>query len=219
MAALGLLALVSLPATGCSSVPNRLSEKYRGKTVYARYNVPITREVILDTWVGDVSGEFLPVGAGVDVVELTSDHLAVEFDGRTLFLLFRGSESGDSLGEPIERTFSPDPSATALQSIAPARRSLIRLRKVVEGMSPEEVRASWGRPPVSFHAAESIIRDSEGDRPDPIWLYPAGGAFHYEVAFVNGRVSAVGLVEGEGPLLPSPYPDRDPSTKRPYLPW
>ena len=205
-----------------------LWDEYRDKTVYARYNIPITRGVILDTWVGDVSGEFLPAGDGVDVVELTSDHLAVEKDGRTLFLLFRGSGQADSLRDQIERTFSPDPSATDLQSIAPGRRSLIRFRKVVEGMSPAEVRTSWGPPPRMTQADPAGPPASPDDPPrpprppgpgGPIWLYPAGGAFHYRISFVNNRVSAVGLVEGESPLIRNPYPGREPTTRRPYLPW
>ena len=190
--------------------PRELWDDYVGETVYGRTNVPITREVILDTWVGDVSGEFLPAGASVDVVELTSDHLAVEWNGRTLFLLFRGDEPGDSLRDQIERTFTPDPSATDLQSIAPDRRSLIRSRRVIPGMTPVEVRTCWGPPPRVLET---------GDASGLVWLYPAGGAFHHEITFVNNRVVRAELREGDGPLIPDPYPARTPRRKRPYLPW
>ena len=198
---------MGLGLTGCFSVSNDLWYDYKDKTIYAGFNVPISRDVIIDTLAGDLSGSFIPVGSAVEVEELTADHLAVQWRDSTLFLLFRGHRNRR---DQIESVFSFDPGDSRLAGISKRSQERIRQRHVGRGMNRGEVVLSWGPPP------------RKGRVPAPgaeVWLYPKGGNWRVRVEFLQGLVTSVTYDEGKSPLVPDPYPGLSPRRKRPFHPW
>ncbi|MCZ6690465.1 MAG: hypothetical protein O7H41_12760 [Planctomycetota bacterium] len=191
-------------------MPRQLWLDYDRRVLYARYNVPVARGVILDTVAGAITPEFLPIGSSVKVEEFTADQLAVGWQGTTLFLCFRNPNRGFSVREQIERVFAREPGGTRMEWIAPEKRGMVRRRFVGPGMTTEEVELSWGPPPRSSPGPDPGVLD---------WLYPTEGDWYTRVRFRDGVVTFVTSEEGDAPLIPHPYPRLLPEKKRPHSPY
>lgn len=150
------------------------------------------------------------MGSAAKVDEITSDHLAVEWQDSTIFLLFHDPRGGLARREQIDRVFSLEVAGTRLEWLDPERRGLVRRRFVGPGMTTEEVTLSWGPPPRTESPDESA---------DLIWLYSGEGNWYHRVIFQGGVVTFVTTFEAESPLIPDTYPGRTPAKRRPYQPW
>lgn len=77
-------------------------------------------------------------------------------------------------------------SPTELEDLSPDIQEKIIQGKIAKGMTPREVRYSWGAP----YRIEILLPDAEGRRRE-LWTYSTIGLFRTRILFTEGKVSEV----------------------------